>query len=309
MAFRSVNDRVLLVDTESTYGTAATMTAADAILAMNASIQTIGEQLERNIDKPYFGGNPFVLIGKRVELSFEVDLIGHATPGTAAPLAKVLKMCGFGETLDPGVSAIYAPVSSSFESCTIDFFWAGVKFRLLGARGALDIEQNIKNYGKGKVKVIGLLSTPEDGSGPGGYDWSAFQTPPTIEAATWEVTCGAYTAHCVGFMLNANAELPLIETSESRQVVPVARKPAGEITVILNDNLSTWNPWSIAEAHTIVTVTSTVTGGAGKNTAITARTQFGMPEPTEVEGVAALRIPLVAIPSSAGNDEIEIEYT
>jgi hypothetical protein len=221
-----------------------------------------------------------------------------------------LKACGFAETLSPATSATYVPAAPTAQaSATVDFYWAGIKFQLLGARGSLDIEQNIKNYGKAKCKLIGLLSVPADGSGPGGYDWSAFQTPPTIDTASWAVTLGAYNAHVTALSLAANAEVPLIETSESTQVLITARKPAGELIVVLNDTLATWNPWAIAAAHTPVTVTSTVTGGAGKNCAITILTQLGLPEATEYEGVAALRIPIVAIPSGAGNDEVSIVYT
>ena len=65
MGFRSNTDRVLFLDIESTYATPATMTAADAVLAMNSSIRTPADPVSRPIDKPYMGGDPFVLVGKR----------------------------------------------------------------------------------------------------------------------------------------------------------------------------------------------------------------------------------------------------
>ena len=50
MAFSSATDRVVLAAIQSTRGTAATMNAATAILAMNASVRTIADQLARCVN-------------------------------------------------------------------------------------------------------------------------------------------------------------------------------------------------------------------------------------------------------------------
>lgn len=308
MAFRSNRDRALLIGIESTYGTAATMTAANAVVVMESSIRTIADQLERTIDRPIFGGNPMVLVGKRIELEFNVDLIGASAPGTSAPLSAVYRACGHSETLTASTSALYAPVSQNQASATVDFYWSGIRFRLLGARGSMDLSFSVKEYAKAKVKMVGLLTLPTDAEVPAGADYTPFQTPAAIETATWLVQVGAYNAHATGLMLNANATLPLIETSESRQVIWTDRKPAGELTVVRDAVLATWNPWALADAHTIVNIVNTVTGGAGRNVSVPIRAQLAYPEPTEVDGVAAFRIPFTAIPN-AGDDEYSILLT
>ncbi len=309
MAFRSNSDRVILAAVESTYGAAPTMNAATVILGMNSSIRTIADQLAREVDQPYFGGDPFVLVGKRVELEFTVDLLGAATAGNASPLSAIYRACGHSETLDAGVSATYAPVSTGQASATLDFYWAeNVRFRLTGARGSMDITQDIKNYTQATVRMVGILSIPTTASKPSGIDLSAFRTPVAIETPSWTVEIGAYTAHCTRLQLQQNATLPLIETSESRQVIWTDRKPGGELIVVVNDDLSTWNPWSIADAHTIVDIVSTIAGTATKQCALNIRAQLGYPEPTEVDGVAALRIPFTAIPDE-GDDEYSFVLT
>lgn len=308
MSFRSNRDRALLINTESTYGTAATMAAANAIVVMNSQVRTIADTLERTIDRPTFGGNPMVLVGKRVELDFEVDLIGAATPGITAPLSAVYRACGHSETLTASTSALYAPVSQNQASATIDFYWSGIRFRLLGARGSMDLSFSVKDYAKASVKMIGLLTLPTDAEVPSGTSYTAFQTPAAIETATWLVQVGAYNAHAVSLTLNANATLPLIETSESRQVIWTDRKPAGEMIVVRDAALTTWNPWALADAHSIVNIVNTVTGGAGRNVSVPIRAQLAYPEPTEVDGVAAFRIPFTAIPN-AGDDEYSILLT
>ena len=99
MALRSTKDRVALLKIESTYGDDAGPLAAQAILLMNSSISPLSDKLERQTDRPFFGGDPFVLINERIELEAECDLIGSATPGTAAPLGALYRTCGHSETL------------------------------------------------------------------------------------------------------------------------------------------------------------------------------------------------------------------
>lgn len=315
MAFRSATDRVILVAVESVYGTAPTMNAATAILAMGASVRVVGDQLARDLDTPHFGGDPFVIVGKRIELDFEVDLLGNATPGSAAPLGAVYRACGHSQTLVPYdvgppevlAAAEYRPVSTGQASATVDFYWAGVRFRMTGARGSMDVSWEIKNYAKAAVKLVGILTLPTDSEPPGGIDFSAFQPPAAIETPTWTVNIdpgsGDYDAHCTRMTLAQGGETPLIETSQSRQVIWTDRKPTGELIVIKDAALSVFNPWALADAHTIVALTSTLDGGAGRRVISTVRAQLGYAEPTEVEKVAALRIPYTAVPSGAGNDE------
>lgn len=99
MALRSTKDRVALLKIESTYGTDASPGAAQAILLMNSTINPLADKLERQTDRPFFGGDPFVLINKRIELEAECDLIGNATAGTAAPLGALYRACCHSETL------------------------------------------------------------------------------------------------------------------------------------------------------------------------------------------------------------------
>jgi hypothetical protein len=309
MPFRSSEDRVGLLAIETTYGVAATIAAANALLLMNSSVEPAADKLERAVDRPYFGGDPFVLVGKRITFRAEIDLIGAAAPGTAAPLSALLRICSHSETLTPSTSAVYAPISTGVASGTFDFYWAGIRFRMLGVRGSIDMTFNIREYAKASVQLTGLLVIPQDGEAPSGINWSAFQTPPAIETETWNCQVGGTAVHARQLSLNANATIPLIETSESRQVMVTDRKPAGSLQVVKNDLLSVWNPWALAEAQSVVTITNTITRAAGLNVAVPIRAQLEYPRPIDIEGVAGFEIPFTAVPSGAGGDEYSITYT
>jgi hypothetical protein len=305
---RSSTDRVCLLNIETVYGTATALAAAQAILLMEAEIQPVADKLERNVDLPYFGGDPFVLVGKRITLTAKCDLLGHATPGTAAPLGKLYRACAHAETLvpvGPPISVVYNPISNGFESACLDFYWAGIRFRMLGARGSLDMDFSIKQYAQGTVNLTGILVIPEDGEAPTPISWTAFQTPAAIETETWQVTVNSVNVCAQSLSLQQNATVNLIECSEGREVNITDRKPSGTLRVYKDELLSVWNPWSIADAQQIIVLQNSITKGAGLNVAVDMRVQLEYPKPTDIDGIAGFEIPFTCIPN-AGDDEYTI---
>lgn len=311
MAMRSATDRVCLLAIEASYGVAPAMTASNAILLMNSQVQPAADKLTRQVDRPFFGGNPFVLVGKRITLTGDCDLIGAAVAGAAAPLGPLYRICAHSETLDAGppAEAVYAPISKNFASGAIDFYWAGIRFRLLGARGSIDFDFSIKNYAKGSVNITGLLVMPQDGEAPTPIDWSTFQTPLPIESETWEVTVGGVNVCAQQLTLQGAGTVNAIECSEGREVVISNRTPTGTLRVFKDATLATWNPWAIADAHSIVTLQNTIAGTAGKNLSMPIRAQLEYPRPVDIEGMAGFEIPFEAIPSGTGGDEYSLIYT
>lgn len=311
MAMRSAEDRVALLALEPTYAAGATITAANAILLQGSSIETLADKLERPIDMPHFGGDPFVMVGKRVVLSATVDLLGAATPGTAAPLGLLYRICGHSQVLnaEPPADTTYAPISKGVASGQLDFYWAGVRFRMLGVRGSIDMEFSIKNFAKGTVQLTGILTMPTDAEPPAGIDWTAFQAPPAIETETWEVMVGATNVCAQQLNLRQGATVNLIECSEGREVMITDRKPTGSLRVFKDALLSVWNPWSIADSHAIVTISNEITKAAGLNISVPIRAQLEYPKPTDIEGQAGFEIPFTAVPSGAGGDEYSIVFS
>jgi len=309
MPFRSSTDRVALLNIETTYGVAATMAAANAIRLMDSSIEPVADKLERNLDSPHFGGDPFVLVGKRITLSGTVDVIGSATAGLAAPLGGLYRICGHSEVLTPATNAVYAPISLGLPSATIDFFMAGIRFRMLGVRGSMSFAFNVKEYAKATVQLTGLLVIPQDGEAPASIDWAAFSTPAAIETETWNVQIAGVPVYARQLSLAQNATLPLIETSENREVVLTDRKPTGTLQVVKNDALATWNPWALANAQSIVVITNAITSTGGRSVSAPIRAQLEYPKPVDIEGVAGFDIAFTAVPSGAGGDEYSLTFT
>lgn len=310
MSFRSATDTVALLKIEATYGTPPAMAAIDAILLMEPQLQIEAQQLTRQVAKPFFGGDPFVLVGKTITLSFMSDLIGAVTVGNASPLGSLYRICGHSEVLVPTTSATYAPISTGIPSATVDFFWAGERHRMTGARGTMDMSLEINNYGRAQVVLTGIYNGPIDATPPSGISFAAFQTPQAIDTPNWVVQVGTYNCHARSLNINQGGSIARVATSESTQIMVTARASTGQLVAMKAEDLSVWDPTAIANAHTIQTITCSLTGSPGRNVAITARAQLGMPSRgSPVEGLAAYQIPLSIIPSGAGGDEYSIVFT
>lgn len=218
-------------------------------------------------------------------------------------------MADHSETLDAGVDATYAPISKNFESGTLDFYWAGIRFRLTGVRGYLDFDYTIKNFGRATFNVTGILTVPVDGEAPVGIDWTPFQTPAAIESETWDVVVNGVNVCAQQLTLQQNATVAPIECSNGREIAITARSPGGVLRVYKDSPLATWNPWQLANNHTIVSIENTITKGAGLNVEHNIRAQFEYPRPIELDGMAGFEIPYTAIPTGAGGDEYGIILT
>lgn len=306
---RSYTDRCVLLAIEASYGVAPALAAANAILLRNSQIQPAADKLERNNDKPYFSGNEFVLVGKRVTLTGETDLIGAALAGSAAPLGALYRTCGHSEVLAAGVSATYSPISRNFASAAIDVFIGGIKYRMLGVRGSIDQDYTVKQYAKATVNLTGLLTGPIDAEPPAGIDWTAFMRPAAIETETWEVTVDGVNVCAQQLTLQANATIAVIECSEGREVAITNRTPGGVLRVFKDSPLATFNPHAIAESQAIVPLLQTITAPGGRSVETAIRAQLEMPRPTEIEGQLGFEIAYTAVATGAGGDEYSIKFT
>lgn len=91
--------RLILAETESTYGTDPSPDGADAILVRDLSITPQqSDVVNRDLVRPYLGASEQLLANTRVECTFSVEMAGSGTAGTAPRFGKVLKACALAET-------------------------------------------------------------------------------------------------------------------------------------------------------------------------------------------------------------------
>ena len=128
---------VLLGKIESTYNTDSLPTAAsNAILVENPQLKPSKVRMAERMGvrsslaalKPVYGGS-------LSDLTFDVELKGSGTAGTAPELGVLLRACGCSETLVASTSVTYRPVSEDHESMTFYYYQDGIQKILSGAVG------------------------------------------------------------------------------------------------------------------------------------------------------------------------------
>ena len=179
---KKTRNAVLLVKLQPVAGTdAAPVGATNAIMAMNISAQPVSAEFaKRNNIKPYLGNMGSVPVAIHAEITFEVELAGAGTAGTVPKYGALLRTCAFGETVTPGTSVVYAPVSNAMEFATLHYNLDGLLCKMTDAKGTVSFELNAKGIPVMKYKFIGLYSTPTDAALPTGVDYSGFKDPVAV---------------------------------------------------------------------------------------------------------------------------------
>lgn len=141
MPQRNIRNTAILAIIETTYGVDPTPTgAANAMLVSNVSINPLNAQyVDRALIRPFMGGSEQLVGTAFKEASFEVELVGSGTAGTAPAWGPLLRACGFAQTLTASTRVDYTPITNSQESVTIYAFSDGVRHILRGARGTVQI--------------------------------------------------------------------------------------------------------------------------------------------------------------------------
>jgi hypothetical protein len=225
--------------------------------------------------------------------TFDFTVTGTpATPATGSPVV--------------GRAAVYAPVSTGFESLTTYFNIDGVFHKMTGARGTVSFDITEGAIPVMKFEFTGVYNTIVDAAAPS-VTLTAWQKPLPAN----RVNTPTFSIHSVAAVLeklsiniaNAVAFRSLIGGIE--QVVLTDRKPAGSIqieatTVAAKD---WWTSIKNAVTGPLQIVHGLYSGNIVQIDAPT--TQLHSPKYGDKDGIAMLDASLVFAPSS-GNDEITI---
>lgn len=303
--------RLILAKSETTYGTDSTPAGADAVLVRNLEITPLeADTVSRDLIRPYLGNSEQLLANTRVSITFQVELAGSGTAGTAPKYGSILKACGLSETVVATTSVTYAPVSTSFSSATIYFNNDGVLHKATGCRGSFSITCNLNEIPTIDFTMTGIYNAPTDTAAPS-VTYSAQATPLIFkEGNTSEFSLLSYS----GCLMNVNFDMAneVIHRELvgcSKQVLITNRAPAGEV-VIEAPTLATKDFFTIANNNTTGVLTFKHGTTAGNIVTFTAqKVDIGQPTYSDSDGIQMLNLPYVAIPTSAGNDEVGLVFT
>lgn len=314
MSLESFKRRALLVKAETVEGTdSAPVAATDGLLMLSGSSKIEADAIERDVDRATFGGKPFVLAKMRGRIEGDIELIGAATPGIAAPIGTALRMSGMAETLDavgPPKFARYNPISTGIISASAWFYHAGTLRKLAGARGNLSsVALKIGDFPKARLSILGNASGAVDEIALPSVDFLAYQTPVPGSTETMELLVNGVAVEGIELSLDFGNALNIVEHTESRLSRITDRVPTFTAT-FYRPAKAALDPYALWAAHTLIPLIAKVDGGsAGKLTRLTiGQGQIESIEEVDQDGDFAYKITGRAIPTSAGNDEFLLGF-
>tara|TARA_B100001094_G_C18103575_1_gene757140 strand:+ start:426 stop:1361 length:936 start_codon:yes stop_codon:yes gene_type:complete len=304
--------RLILIEEESTYGTDASPDGADAVLVRDLSIVPLQSDIvSRDLIRPYLGASEQLLANTRVECTFSVELAGSGTAGTAPRYGKALKACGFSETIVANTSVTYDPVSASFDSVTIHYNLDGVRHKVTGARGTFTITGDVGEIPSIDFTMTGIYVAPDDSAQPS-VTYAAQASPLIFKKGntTGLNVMGLTTAKLSNYSLEIGNEIVYRElVGGTGEVLLTNRNVTGNLTIEAVA-LSTKDYFATALADSLGIIEFTHGTTAGNIVKVdSARADIADVSYGDLDGIAMLEIPFTAIPSTTGNDEVELVYT
>ena len=304
--------RLILIETETTYGTDAAPTGADAVLVRDLNITPQqSDTVNRDLIRPYLGASEILLANTRVECTFSVELAGSGTAGTAPQYGKALQACGLSETIVASTSVTYAPVSASFDSVTIHYNIDGVRHKVTGARGTFVMNTSVGEIPTIDFTFTGVYNAPDDSALPTAT-YANQATPLIFKNGNTDTFSLLSYSGCL-----QSVSMDLGNTLVYRELIGCDKE------VLITDRAS--NGTVVIEAPTITQkdyFTAALTDGtlgdltfqhgtvAGNIVDFAStRIDIGDVSYSDQDGIAMLNMPYTAIPSTAGNDEFTLVYT
>jgi hypothetical protein len=312
---KSTHKRLLLAAVEQTYGTFETIAGTDAILVSSLDCQPLDPGLvDRELVLPYFGNRPKIISQRVGTVTFDAELAGSGTAGTAPAWGKLLRACGFGETIVANTSVTYAPAMASIAGISFDFNNDGNRHRLAGCRGNATFNLAVGEIPRISFEFFGIYVAAgvEAQLSP----TFANQVAPVVvnSANTTNVNVLGLTTACMeSFNLNLGNEIPLRQLAGCSAQYPITnRAPSGEVVIeapVIGSSAGEKDYF----AQVISQATGTIAwqhGQTAGNIITLSMGQCNIDGPTysDSDGVQMLNIPYMA-QATAANNEMSIALT
>ena len=304
--------RSILAKAESSYGSDPTPTgSANYVQVIDLNIEPIvSDEVSRDLIRPYMGNYEVIPANTRVNVTFDVEMSGSGSAGTAPKYGAILKACGLSETVVSSTSVTYAPVTTPSDSVTLFVNYDGIRHKVTGARGTFSLNCEVNNIPRISFSLTGIFNAPTDTALP--TVTVSNQASPLIfkNGSTSNFAIFGFAAALQSWNLDFNNEVIYRElVGGTKEVLITDRRPSGT-AVIENPALSAHN------FFTDYTGTSTGTNtwlhgttAGNKVTVSCPQTDLGQPTYEESDGITMLNLPFMATPTSSGNTEFSLVYT
>lgn len=301
-----IKQTVILAKVETTKGTDALPTgAANAILVSDVNFTPLeGDEVERNIIRPYFGDGGSTMVSQYAKLTFSVEAAGVATPGDLPGYEALLRASATSVTVDAGVDVRFAPVTEGLESVTI-YIAVGRNLQKITA-GMINtkLAGDAKTIAKWTFEITGTYEAATDAPLPAA-NYTQFQDPFGVNKANTTLLLHGTAVAASAFSFDFGNTVIKRDLINVDTVEITDRKSTGSVTFD-NTRVSVKNWVELARQATRGPLA--FKHGPGANNVIellAPNVQLGKPSFGESDGVQQITVPLRFVPPT-GNDEWEI---
>lgn len=305
------------IKTETTQGTAATISATDFIVTENVDVNIVPELLARDFRRSSLDSLAHVIGKRSVTVKFKTELKGSGTAGTVyAPLDAAIQACGFTSSATAGTSVVYAPTSTaasgSFygpgKSCTLSVFKHGLNHIVSGALGNFKFSAEAGKYPTLDFEFKGVYSAVTDQSMP--TQTVIATLPPIWQGSTVSVLGSTLVVDKWEFSPNAVTTERTDATAATaiRGFVITDRKPTGQIEVE-GESVSTYDFFGKLITSTSGACSLTIGATAGNITTISQPScQFNDVQYADRNNLQIFQLPYAAN-QNTGDDWCTITLT
>jgi hypothetical protein len=305
--------RLILIETESSYGSDPTPTGADAVLVRDLSITPqSSDVVSRDLIRPYLGASQQLLANTKVECAFSVELAGSGTAGTAPQYGKALEACGLIKSAPDASTVKYEPESSGFNSVTIHYNIDGVRHKVTGCRGNLTLNATVGEIPSLDFAFTGIYNAPDDTALP--TPTYANQDDPLIfkngNTSSFELL--SYAGALQSFSMDLGTSLVYRElVGGTKEVLITDRAVSGSVSIeaVL---MATKDFFAAAVDDDAPLGNLQFTHGATAGNIVqftSSKVDIGDVSYGDQDGIAMLEIPYTCVPDSAANAEFDLIYT
>ncbi|HAF44707.1 MAG TPA: hypothetical protein DCK83_07155 [Gallionellaceae bacterium] len=293
---------------EATYALDPVLVGTDWFEARNVSLTPFEvESGDRNIAMPWMGNSGKLIVAMRQKLAFEVALAGSGALGTVPKIGKLLRACGFAETITAGVKVEYTLISEAFESGAFYINIDGVLHKGMGVRGSASITLDAKGVPLLKVEMTALYTAPVDAAPPV-VDRSGWPIEKAVNAAnTLVCKVNAVDSFYSKFGVNLASQVSHDIYGGGHEQIKIGdRQPTANLT-ILAELLATFDPYALATATTNVPVQVVHGTTAGSKVQVDLKTNITGANEVDLNGSVGYDLSLSPIPVT-GNDEVKLTF-
>lgn len=299
----------LLAKVETTYGTDANpVDADDAIRAGDVECAIDAEYRDHLIALPTLGRWQVQAAMPRTTVSFAVEAHGAGTAGAVPRWGRLLRACGFSETVFNGNRVEYRPASPPHDSLTLAVWFDGVMHKVVGARGSVSLEFSAGQLPIFKFRFVGFYNNPTDQSSSNPTIPATPRAPIVARATHGTCTVGGQDVPIRSLRVDVNNNVVYEDMINLREVFITARNPEGELVcrALRQADFGGLNLVNRSVTATTVSLAANIGTSAGNIVEVSAPTVYMRPPRyEEMNGFRYFRIPLL-ICESSGNDDLVI---